>query len=334
MIKKARIIILILTFIFWTGFFGSFFIKKEIKISQQNKKENNLIKKENKETPLVKKNKKPEEKIKKNYDIFLPKRIRNDYNVNLNEKSAIAIFFDEKGNTKILYQKEIDKKLPIASLTKLMTAMVVVDNYDLDKTTIVSQKAIDTLEEVGRLHVGEKIKIRGLLELALLVSSNDAATALAEVMGEENFVKKMNEKAKEIGLENTYFADPHGLSEKSVSSAKDFAILTEYSILHYPEIWEILGAKQKIIKGYDASGQEIVHIANNTNTLLSEDYVLGGKTGYTEEAGDTMMLAMKAPGSCEGNVVLVLLGLGIAERIPRTKNLYDWVVWAWDWGIR
>lgn len=321
--KKLKIFLIVLTLIFWLGFISSFFLKKEIKVEQKEKSKTAYLKRDS----IVEE----EKEVKKNYINFYPRRIRPDFNVKLNEKSAIAVFFDEKGNEKILYQKDIDKKLPIASLTKLMTAMVVIDNYNLDQITTVSQRAIDTLEEVGRLHVGEKITIRGLLELSLLVSSNDAATALAEVMGEKKFVEKMNEKAKEIGLPNTYFTDPHGLSKDSVSSARDFAILTEYSILHYPEIWKILGKRQSIIKGY-AGGEEIVHIANNTNTLINEDCVLGGKTGYTEEAGDTMMLAMKAPGSVEGNVVLVLLGLGIAERIPRTKNLYDWVLWGWDWG--
>lgn len=329
MSKRAKIILIFLILFFWGGFIFSFFFEKEKKYSslpdrkvislkkEKGGEKNNVLEKNEKETDYIN---------------FYPKRIRPDFKVELNEKSAIAIFFDEKGNEKILYEKDIDRQLPIASLTKMMTAIIVVENYDLNKTVTVSQKAVDTLEEVGRLRVGEKITIRGLLELSLLVSSNDAATALAEVMGEEKFVEKMNEKAKEIGLKNTYFADPHGLSEKSVSSARDLAILTEYSIIHHPEIWEILGKRQSVIKGYGPDGEEIIHNANNTNTLLSEDYVLGGKTGYTEEAGDTMILAMKAPGGVEGNVVLVLLGLGVAERIPRTKNLYDWVMWGWDWG--
>lgn len=322
--KRTRKILIILILFFWTGFILSFFSKKEIKQRVANSQNSISLRKENKSFE--------KEKQDVGYINFYPKRIRPDFKVNLNEKAAIAIFFDEKGNETILYQKDIDKQLPIASLTKLMTAIIVVENYDLNQEVIVSQHAVETLEEVGRLRVGEKIKIRGLLELSLLVSSNDAATALAEVMGEKKFIEKMNEKAKEIGLENTYFTDAHGLSPKSVSSARDLAILTEYSILHYPEIWEILAKKQSIIKGYEPSGEEIIHNANNTNTLLNEDYVLGGKTGYTEEAGDTMILAMKSPGDVEGNVVLVLLGLGIAERIPRTKNLYDWVVWGWDWG--
>ncbi len=266
------------------------------------------------------------------YCSFFPKRRREDYVFNANEKAGIAILFDKTGKKTILYQKNIKEKLSIASLTKLMSAIIVVENYNLDKIVEISRKAIDAPEEVGRLRPGEKITIRGLLELSLLVSSNDAAQALSEVMGEEKFIEKMNEKAKKIGLLNTHFVSAHGYEPENQSSAEDLALLTKYSIINCPVIWEILGEKQIIIKGTDASGGEIVHNLNNTNKLILEDYVLGGKTGYTEEAGDTMILAMKTPGIVEGNIVLVLLGLGIAERIPRMKNFYDWTVWGWNWG--
>lgn len=304
-------------------FVGSLFFKRETK--QDNSESSTL---------LASGEKKTEKELSKNqqYCDFFPKRRRQDYNPELNEKAGIAVFFDKTGKENILYQKNIQEKLPIASLTKLMTAIVVIDNYDLNKTVEVSKSAVDAPEEVGRLKVGERMTIEGLLDLALMVSSNDAAQALAEVMGSEKFVQLMNKKAKEIGLLNTHFTSAHGFEPENYSTAEDLALLTQYSIIHYPQIWKILGTQQMTIVGTDPAGNSINHSPNNTNKLLGEDYVLGGKTGYTEEAGDTMILAMKAPGIAEGNIVLILLGLGVAERIPRNKNFYDWIVWGWNWG--
>jgi D-alanyl-D-alanine carboxypeptidase len=186
------------------------------------------------------------------------------------------------------------------------------------------------------LQPGEIITIEGLLDLSLLVSSNDATSALAEVMGEDKFVELMNKKAKEIGLLNTHFVNSHGLDEKdhqnNLSSAYDLALMTQYSILHYPKIWEILGQTEKDVIGYNTIGREIVHHPRNVSRdLLSKEGILGGKTGYTEDAGETMILAMKAPGNVRGNIVIVILGVGIGERIQKAVQLYNWVRSAYIW---
>lgn len=312
---------LIILFIFL--FLFSLFFKKETK--EENSKNITLLAKgEIKEEKDLTQSQK--------YCNFFPKRRREDYNPQLNEKAGIAVLFDKTGKENILYKKNTQEKLPIASLTKLMTAIVVFDNYDLENTVEVSQTAINAAEETGKLRPGERISIGGLLDLALMVSSNDAAQALSEVMGPEKFVKEMNKKAENIGLSNTHFSSAHGLETENYSTAEDLAMLTQYSIVHYPKIWKILGKQQTTITGTDPAGNEIVHSPNNTNKLLSQDYVLGGKTGYTEEAGDTMILAMESPGIADGNIVLVLLGLGVSERMPRIKNFYDWIMWGWNWG--
>jgi len=263
------------------------------------------------------------------YDLF-PIR---DYKIalpELGEKAGIAILFNQQGKGNILYQKNINEKLPVASLTKLMSAIIVIDKYPLDKEVTVSQRAVWTEGESGRLSPGEKITIKNLLYLSLLVSSNDAASALAEVIGENKFVDLMNKKVQEIGLKNTHFASPHGLDNKeNFSTAEDLAFLTQYSILNYPSLWEILKIEEIDIVSYDHLERDILHHTRNTNKLLLEEGVIGGKTGYTEEAKDTMILAVKAPGKIQGNIVLVLLG--VDNRIQRTKQLYDWVLKAWEW---
>jgi len=146
----------------------------------------------------------------------------------------------------------------------------------------------------------------------------------------------MNEKAKEIGLSNTYFVNPHGLDEddhkNNVSSAYDLAVMTQYSLLHYPKIWEILGQSEKNVIGYGLAGKEMVHYARNVSAeLLLRDDILGGKTGYTEDAGETMIVAMKAPGIVKGNIAIVLLGVGIGERIPKSIQVYNWLYNAYIW---
>lgn len=329
--KRFKIFIIILGIAFLGLFFGSLFFKKSVK--QDNSKADKIVLSEEKGSIMLEKDKygsivNPDLK----YCNAFPERRKKDF-PKLGERAGIAVLFDHQGARKALYKKNINKKLEIASLTKMMTAMVAVDNYKLNKVVTISKKAVSTPEETGRLSPGEKISINGLLKLALMVSSNDAAYALSEVMGEGKFVDMMNEKAQKIGMQNTHFENSHGLDSKNhYSTAGDLALMTDYCLLHYPEIWQILGKKQDIIKGRDYLGGTVTHWPNNTNKLLGQEYVLGGKTGYTDKAGDAMILAMKAPGVVDGNVILVLLGMGVAERIPRTQNLYDWVVWGWNWG--
>ncbi|MFH0987290.1 MAG: serine hydrolase [Patescibacteria group bacterium] len=249
----------------------------------------------------------------------------------LGETAGIAILFNEDGKTNILYEKNIDQRLPIASLTKLMTAMIVIDKYPLDKTVEVSQGAVWTEGESGRLSAGERTSVLNLLRLTLLVSSNDAASVLAEIIGTKSFVDLMNEKTKEIGLENTHFTNVHGLDDKeNFSSVEDLALLTQYSLLYYPEIWEILQVKEIDVFSQDFLGRKILHHLRNTNKLIYQEDVLGGKTGYTEEAKETMILATKAPQKTLGNIIIVLLG--VDDRIKRAEELYGWTKGAYYWN--
>lgn len=269
----------------------------------------------------------------------LPIRIPQEPLPELQEKAAIAILFEKGDKEKILYQKNIEENLSPASLAKLMSAMIVLDHYPLEKEVIVSQRAVWTEGESGRLSPGEKIKVKGLLELLLLVSSNDAATALAEEIGENKFLDLMNEKAKKIGLKNTHFLNPHGLDEKGqYSTAYDLAKLTKYSIKNYPLIWETLREREKDVIGKDNLGREILHHLRNTilmhsagEALLNDSNFLGGKTGYTQDVNESMILAAKTSGKVKGEIVIVILGVGIGERVPKAKQLYDWGLKAFKW---
>ncbi len=144
--------------------------------------------------------------------------------------TTAAIAFDIDAN-KILFQKNIFKAQPIASLTKLMTAVVFLENGDLNQEIEVSRNAINTYGTMGNLAVGEKITARGLFYALLMQSSNDAAVALTEGLKEgrgSDMIELMNKKAIELGMDKTSFKDSSGLSEENISTAWDLTILTKY----------------------------------------------------------------------------------------------------------
>ena len=260
---------------------------------------------------------------------FFPIKKEKKVFLEMKENAGIAIFFNTTGDEQILYKNDIHKRLAPASLTKLMTAIIVDDNYPLEKNVNVSYEAIWTLGESGRLSPDEEISISGLLDIMLLVSSNDAASALVEVVGQKTFFGLVKEKINEIGLKDTNFVNPHGLDQENhYSSAYDFAQMIEYSIIHNPNVWEIMGTIEKDVFGKGIYGV-IPHHAVNTNKILDWPGVIGGKTGFTDNAGECMILALDAPGRAEGRIVLVILG--VDDRMERIKEFYNWIHKAYIW---
>lgn len=226
-------------------------------------------------------------------------------------KSAISVRVNPDGKERILASKNPDEIFPIASLTKLMTALIVFENpevYDFSQTAIISQKAAsqENVPIYGNLNGGEKRKIEELLDLMLIYSSNDAAWALAEIFPStiekdsvQNFVEKMNQKSEELNLKNTYFINPTGLEETSGefnhSSVRDLVKLAKYIKENYPKIFEISLKKGPYL------------IENGIfNLILPENVkILGGKTGYTEVAGGCLLLVLQNEnGSLFYNVIL------------------------------
>lgn len=246
----------------------------------------------------------------------------------INAKSAMAIFLDNRGNERILFQQNPDEKLPIASLTKLMTAKIVLDNYDLSQPVNVSKKAIDQEENLGKLRVGETLSVQDLLYPLLMESSNDAAFALANDypgMTEEKFIQLMNGEAERLGLSNTYFVDISGLdpeepvSATNYSSAVDLAKLAQ-ELLKTSLIWEILSRPQ-----INLYGQEL----KNTNKLLTTlSGIVGGKTGYTEKALGCFLLVIKAP---QEKGLLINVILGADNRFEEMEKLINWLETSYLW---
>ena len=218
---------------------------------------------------------------------FLP--IRN-WNVSqpVIEAKAALIFEPEKN--KILYQKNIEQVLPIASLTKLMTGLVILEEINLDQIITVSKEAVGAYGDMGGLVVNEKISVKNLLHALLMESSNDAAVALAEAFKEVPLVYLMNKKAEELGLIKTHFVEPTGYNPANLSTALDLAKLVKYS-LNQPVIWQIFKTVSIDLSSADGI---INHHFTNTNQLLNSwPTIIGGKTGYTDEAQGCMILVIE-----------------------------------------
>jgi len=235
-------------------------------------------------------------------------------------KAAFSLKVNEEGTWQILYQKNIKQKLPIASLTKLMTALVVLENYQLDLPIKISKKAVEQEEDSGQLKIGETLTVENLLYIMLIESSNDAAYALAEAIGVDNFVDIMNWETKSLGLKNTHFTNPTGLDDpKNYSTAQDLAILTK-NLLKKPLLWEILGTPEYDLYLPDGT---LHHKLKNTNELLGKiPGIIGGKTGWSPQAQGCFLLVLKK-GKGEYFINIIL---GAEDRFAEMQKLIQLTV--------
>jgi D-alanyl-D-alanine carboxypeptidase len=229
------------------------------------------------------------------------KPIRNNLvgNLEIGAEAVISVFLKNDGSEKVLLEKNSEKTLPIASLTKLMTANVVLEHYDI-----------------------EEPQIAYLLYPLLIASDNKAAQDLTGLTEEEAFVDLMNLEAKKLGLINTYFVNPTGLDPDNpedpinYSTVNDLAKFARYITAEKPLIWEI-----SILYAFEDNV--------STNELLQEfPEIIGGKTGWTERAEGCLLLVLKAPGG-KGEIINVILGSD--DRFGDMKKLIGWINSAYKW---
>ncbi len=202
-----------------------------------------------------------------------------------------AVLMDQKTG-RIFYGKAMHDPERIASITKIMTAILAVESGKLQNTVTISSRAVQTEGSSIYLKPGQKIKLEDLVYGLMLRSGNDAANAIAEAVGGsiEGFIYMMNEKAKEIGMSNTFFSNPSGLDENGkehYSSAYDMALLTKYAMDH-PKYAKIAGTKIHRAKNTAESWD---YVWKNKNKLLTfmYKYSTGGKTGFTKKARRTLV---------------------------------------------
>lgn len=199
----------------------------------------------------------------------------------------------EQDTGEILYEKKAFEERPIASITKIMTAILAIESGKMEEETVVSRKAIYTEGSSIYLEQGEKIKVKDLVYGLMLRSGNDAAVAIAEHIGEseEGFIFLMNNKATWLGMNNSHFMNPHGLdAEEHYSSAYDMAILTQYA-MHNETFKEISGTTSYLSDNRSYSWR-------NKHRLVTGYYphATGGKTGYTRRTGRTLVTTAEKEG--------------------------------------
>lgn len=226
--------------------------------------------------------------------------------------SRYAIVLDRNNKT-ILYGKNEKTKTKMASTTKIMTSLIVIENTDLNNIVEISSKAAGTGGSRLKIKKGDKITVRDLLYGLMLRSGNDAAVALAEYVGGsiEGFANLMNKKAAQLGLENTHFITPHGLdSDEHYTTPYELAILTCYA-LENKVFSDIVNTKicNISINGY-------IRTISNTNELLGNlNGVYGVKTGFTNGAGRCLVTSIK-----RGNLDVICVVLGADTKKIRTTD--------------
>ena len=238
----------------------------------------------------------------------------------INSRAAIVY---ERSSGKILYGKEENEKRKMASTTKIMTAIVVLENTNLDDIVTISSKAAGTGGSRLGLHKDDKISIQDLLYGLLLCSGNDAAVALAEHVGGDlsNFANMMNSKAVSLGLSSTHFVTPHGLDDDNhYTTAYELALITNYALKN-----DVFANLVKT-KTYTISINNHPKTLSNTNELLGNlDGVYGVKTGFTNGANRCLVTAVK-----RDNMDIICIVLGADTKKDRTKDSINLINYSFN----
>jgi len=261
-----------------------------------------------------------------------PKVRKDAEELRMKARSALSIYVEGNKESRTLFQKNDEVPLPIASVTKLMTALVAVKNYPPTQHIPITQEILDTPGEAGKLQRGDVFSVKDLLYLMLIESSNDAAVALASSLEEEQFVAKMNEEAMRLTLQNTHFINSTGLDEpegNNKSTARDLAKLSRYLLDTHPQIFDILS--QNELPLYTSDGH-FHHLMRNTNELLGyydwPTRILGGKTGTTPAAGQTLVFLVGSPDQ-RGYIINIILGS--EDRFGEMRQLLRWILETYQW---
>jgi D-alanyl-D-alanine endopeptidase (penicillin-binding protein 7) len=237
-------------------------------------------------------------------------------------RAAAAIIYNPDTG-KVLWEENSQDQRSIASITKMMTAVVFMENNpDLNDEVVVARS--DTFQaSTTHLRANDRVTTDELLHLLLISSDNAAARALARVSpyGSEGFIARMNEKAVDLGLTATHYADPSGLLSDNVSSAYDMARLVTFvsgddriaSVMRTPEYSVTIGRRPITVR--------------STNHLLGKPGVdvLAGKTGFIRSAGYCLATLLRLPSSNQQVAVVVLGARSNAGRFMETQNLFNWL---------
>ena len=242
----------------------------------------------------------------------------------INAESALLI--DNKTN-KVLYSKDMNKKMFPASTTKILTAILVLENHSLDEKVTASYNAVMTIPSgysTASIQIDEVLTVEQLLELLLVHSANDAANVLAEYTGGsiDSFVAMMNTKINELGLSDTHFTNPYGLQDNNhYTTAHDLAIIMQYCLKN-DDFRKIAGQASCAIPSTNKSEPRKYSSTNELLIAGNSNYypnLIAGKTGYTSEAGECLVSA-----AYNDNLELVGVILNSNNRFKDTRSLYNY----------
>ncbi len=237
--------------------------------------------------------------------------------------SAEAYLIGELNGGEVILEKSGDTVYPMASISKLMTAIVSNDAMTYDRKIVITETVLDTLGDSGNLAAGEMFDATELLYPLLMESSNDAAAAYAATYGFDSFIKLLNNKAKALGMENTAYADSSGLSDGNVSTASDLFRLAQY--LYYKQPF-ILAITRKPSYHISTTTYRNAHDFKNFNVFASWKNFIGGKTGRTTAAKETMLSIFKVKTSEGQDKLVAIIVMRSDDRAIDTKALYNWYV--------
>lgn len=238
---------------------------------------------------------------------------------NLNQKlkiSALAYLVGDLDTGKIILTKNKDKQFPLASVSKLMTANVATELMNPNDIAKVSKKALITYGKNGNLKLGEKIKITDLIYPLLLESSNDAGEVIAEYFNRTLFLQKMNQTAQKLKMSKTNFEDPTGLSVNNKSTVFDIFKLVEYLNQKKPNLFQITTNKNYSNKK---------HTWFSNNQFLTEEGYMGGKSGYTDPALQTVVSLFSVPLSETETRHIAIILLQSKDRFKDVKNILKYL---------
>ncbi|MEK7626794.1 MAG: serine hydrolase [Patescibacteria group bacterium] len=264
----------------------------------------------------------PEKTTLSNWENNLGKVPERNWKVLDPDLSAEAAIVQSLDDNFPFFKSGSFKMWPLASLTKLLTAAVVMEKIDLDEKIIISQDVALTEGEAGDLRPGETYAARDLLKIMLIASSNRAAAAFEYHVGHDEFVKMMTTKAREIGLTQTTVYDASGLNDLNQGTASDMLALLNYILEKEPDILNYTRLPSLLVQ---PANSDRSHTVPNIDPLSDRPDFLGGKTGTSPLARQNLVAIL----SMNGRRVAVVL-LGSKDRFKETDELFNWIARAYE----
>lgn len=267
--------------------------------------------------------KKEEEKlIKENAEKFQPKITDNTRTSGVIVSAKSAIVVDQETN-EIIYAKNIERKLPPASIIKILTLSLALELFNPEEKIEISNYASEQISNKINMKAGEKLKMSDLLYGLMMISANDAAYAIADASenGFEGFINLANEKIRLLGLNNTTMKNPAGLDDPGqISTTYDMATITRYALTEHPEIVDYAGKTTEHSVQMTEENEPHWWFGHLSHMLTAYPHMIAAKTGYTDEAGNTYVgIAEKS----KRRLVVVMLGSKNTEANEDVKKLLD-----------